>query len=81
MLLGGAICDAYDAYKAVVADLGRFVASLRRPTKCCGRVMWQMSFLSLETRRRLYVAFGHRPCQTADVVLEKPVFALQLVVI
>lgn len=81
MWFGGAICDAYDANKAVVADLGRFVASLRRPTERCGRVMWQMLFLSLETRRRLYIASGHRPCQTADVVLEKPVFALQLVVI
>ncbi len=44
-------------------------------------VVWRFLFLALETRRRLYVAFGHRPCQAADIVLEKPVFALQLVVI
>ncbi len=72
------MCGAYDAHEAGAADLGRPVASAaNRPSKCRGRLL----FLALETRRRLYVAFGHRPCQTTDVVLEKPVFTLQLVVI
>ena len=43
--------------------------------------VWLLLFLALETRRRLYVAFRHRPGQTANIVLEKSVFILQLVVV
>jgi hypothetical protein len=39
------------------------------------------SFFALDTRGRLYVAFGHGSRQAADVVLQEPVFALELVVV
>lgn len=42
---------------------------------------WPILFLAFDTRRRLYVNFGHGPGQATDIVLKKPVFTLELVVV